>query len=131
MRMQCKERLGQYVEHPTSTERLRLRREVLLRGRWCGVAVAAARRRLVVAAHGRRTDGAAGDAGADCMRGVRADRAQAAWVARGWRAAQRLRLGGVQAGNMEWQWRLRGRAAAARVGRNRVKQRRKRKRRRA
>ena len=71
---QCKERLGQYVEHRMITERLRLRREVLLRGRWCGVAVVAARRRLVVVAHGRRGSGAVrARAG-----GVRAAVAQAA-----------------------------------------------------
>jgi len=93
--------------------------------------VVAARRRLVVAVHGRRADGAAGDASAHCVRGARADRAQAAWVVHGWRAVRRLRLGGVLAGSMEWQRRLCGRAAAARVGRNRVKLRRKRKRRRA
>ena len=81
----------------------------------------------MVAAHGRRADGAVGDAGTDCVRGARADRAQAAWVVRGWRAVRRLRLGGVLAGSMEWQRWLCGRAAAARVGRNRVKQRRKRK----
>ena len=45
MRKQCKEWLGQNVEHPMSTERLRLRREVLLRGRWRVVAVVAAQRR--------------------------------------------------------------------------------------
>ena len=32
-RKQCKKWLGQYVEHPASTERLRLRCEALLRGR--------------------------------------------------------------------------------------------------